>query len=90
LFPSNTRVKCLADAGMFLDTYVQQIDETCFPIIIVTQLKVIFAQIVYLLMRIDHLTFCSVDVSGRWQMRSFFNGIVRLQVCVCQGRRNLG
>jgi hypothetical protein len=22
LFPSNTRVKCLADAGMFLDAYV--------------------------------------------------------------------
>ncbi|ONM59964.1 Pectin acetylesterase 12 [Zea mays] len=40
LFPSNTRVKCLADAGMFLDT---------------------------------------VDVSGRREMRSFFNGIVRLQ-----------
>jgi hypothetical protein len=43
LFPSNTRVKCLADAGMFLDT---------------------------------------VDVRGRREMRSFFDGIVRLQVCV--------
>jgi hypothetical protein len=40
LFPSNTRVKCLADAGMFLDT---------------------------------------VDVRGRREMRSFFDGIVRLQ-----------
>ncbi|GJN33215.1 hypothetical protein PR202_gb21788 [Eleusine coracana subsp. coracana] len=40
LFPSNTRVKCLADAGMFLDT---------------------------------------VDISGRREMRAFFNDIVRLQ-----------
>jgi hypothetical protein len=29
LFPSNTRVKCLADAGMFLDTYAHTIVYWC-------------------------------------------------------------
>jgi hypothetical protein len=35
-----------------------------------------------ILMQTHPLTVCSVDVSGRREMRSFFNGIVRLQVCV--------
>lgn len=33
-----------------------------------------------ILRRINPLTICSVDVSGRREMREFFNGIVRLQV----------
>ncbi|RLM85984.1 pectin acetylesterase 12-like [Panicum miliaceum] len=32
-----------------------------------------------ILIQIDPLTICSVDVSGRREMRSFFDGIVRLQ-----------
>jgi hypothetical protein len=36
----------------------------------------------FILMQIDPLTICSVDVRGRREMRSFFDGIVRLQVCV--------
>ena len=34
-----------------------------------------------ILVWIGPLIICSVDVSGRRKMRSFFNGIVRLQVC---------
>lgn len=34
-----------------------------------------------ILVCIGPLIICSVDVSGRREMRSFFNGIVRLQVC---------